>query len=97
MYNWFEKKQPPILYTVGGVIRTIAVPYMQYFTKNDLVQQPVLFYKLPEIKILIYIHLICKRRTSSLENCGISYPYNRGTLYAIICYKKRSWYYFHKV
>lgn len=30
-----KKKQLPILYTVGGVIRTIAVPYMQYFTKND--------------------------------------------------------------
>lgn len=36
-----EKQQVPILKTVGGVFRTIRVPYMQYLAKDDYIQQLV--------------------------------------------------------
>ena len=34
MFNWSAKEQLPILKTVGGLIHTMMVPYMQYFAKK---------------------------------------------------------------
>lgn len=48
------KQQVPILKTVGGVFRTIRVPYMQYLAKDDSIQQLIFEKKheLTKIKIL---------------------------------------------
>lgn len=51
----------------------------------------------------VFVQLICKTKTSCRENCRTSYlirrrsPYNKGTLYPILCQKItkfNSWYFF---
>lgn len=83
-----------------GVIHTIGIPFWQPTAQSFIrhfhhLNNLIFSFGKPDWKIKIQViwtsrinvQFICK--TSYLENCR-SYPYNSGTLYAIICEKNDS-------